>query len=66
MRTELKNDREGLIAQSVRTNVDVSVNHLRTGSAALERLVRSGEVTIVGAEYWLETGVVEFFEGGDD
>jgi carbonic anhydrase len=42
--------------------VEVSVNHLRTGSAALERLVRSGDVTIVGAEYWLETGVVEFFD----
>lgn len=62
MRTELKNDREGLIAQSVRTNVEVSVNHLRTGSAALERLVRSGDVVIVGAEYSLETGIVEFFD----
>jgi carbonic anhydrase len=66
MRTELKNDRDGLIAESVRSNVEVSVNHLRTGSAALERLVRSGDVTIVGAEYSLETGIVEFFDGAGD
>ena len=66
MRTELKNDHDGLIAESVRSNVEVSVNHLRTGSAALERLVRSGDVTIVGAEYSLETGIVEFFDGAGD
>jgi carbonic anhydrase len=66
MKTELKNDREGLIAQSVRQNVRLAVNHLRTGSAALERLVRNGEVTIVGAEYFLETGIVEFFDAAGD
>jgi carbonic anhydrase len=66
MRTELKNDREGLIEQSVRQNVRLSVSQLRSGSATLERLVRSGDVTIVGAEYFLETGVVEFFDVAGD
>jgi carbonic anhydrase len=56
-------DPEALVRQAVRANVLASVNHLRHGSEILERLVQQGRLLIVGAEYSLETGVVEFFEG---
>lgn len=55
--------REALIAQAVRENVRYTVSELTRQSDILGRLVRSGKVRIVGAEYWLETGKVEFFEG---
>jgi len=41
----------------------VSVSHLRHGSAALEELSRNDGLLVVGAEYSLETGMVEFFDG---
>ena len=41
-----------------------SVNHLRHGSAVLERLIQEEGLLVVGAEYSLETGVVDFFDGG--
>jgi len=40
-----------------------SVKNLRRGSEILEQLVQDGSLTIVGAEYSLETGVVQFLEG---
>jgi carbonic anhydrase len=51
------------VAQAVRANIRASVNHLRHGSPVLEQLIRDEGVLVVGAEYSLETGVVEFFEG---
>jgi carbonic anhydrase len=51
-----------LAAESVRENVRASVEQLRHGSEIIEGLVQRGELRIVGAEYSLETGVVEFFE----
>ena len=54
---------EGLIRRAVRANVVASVGHLRHGSEILERLIQTDGLVIVGAEYCLETGVVEFFEG---
>jgi len=53
---------EELVRHAVRANVRASVDHLRHGSALLEELIRGGRLTVVGAEYSLETGVVEFFE----
>ena len=61
LRTELRNDEEALIRQAVRANVGVSVSHLRYGSDVLERLIRNEGLAVVGAEYSLETGEVEFF-----
>jgi len=61
--TELRNDPEALVGQAVRANVCASVDHLRHGSEILEQLIREDEILIVGAEYSLETGVVEFFDG---
>jgi carbonic anhydrase len=63
MKTELRNDMDSLIGNAVRSNVRVSTNHLRHGSALLEQLIRHEGLMVVGAEYSLETGVVEFFDG---
>lgn len=60
--TELKNDHEALVRQSVRANIRASVSHLRHGSELLEQLIDSDKLIIVGAEYSLETGLVEFFD----
>jgi carbonic anhydrase len=43
--------------------VRASVDHLRHGSALLEQLIRHEGLMVVGAEYSLETGIVEFFDG---
>jgi carbonic anhydrase len=59
--TELKHDHERLIGQAVRANVRASVNQLRHGSDVLELLIRRDGLRVVGAEYSLETGVVDFF-----
>jgi carbonic anhydrase len=59
--TELKHNREELIRQAVRANIRVSVNHLSHGSELLEQLIQQGKLRVVGGEYSLETGVVEFF-----
>ena len=48
--------------RSVRNNIRMSVNQLRHGSEILEQLVQNDGLLVVGAEYSLETGVVEFFE----
>ncbi|MEZ4706901.1 MAG: carbonic anhydrase [Caldilineaceae bacterium] len=61
--TDLRNDPTKLAQQAVRANVRVSANHLRYGSAILEHLIQNDGLLIVGAEYSLETGQVEFFEG---
>ena len=62
LETELKHDSDALVRHAIRNNVRVSVNHLRHGSEVLEELQKKGLV-VVGAEYSLETGIVEFFEG---
>jgi carbonic anhydrase len=63
LKTELRNDMDSLVRHAVRSNVAVSVSHLRYGSPVLEQLIRSDGLEVVGAEYSLETGVVEFFDG---
>ena len=65
LRTELKNDRKALLRHAIRANVGVSVSHLRHGSEILESLIQSDGLVVVGAEYSLETGEVEFFDGLD-
>ena len=54
---------DALIRRAVRANVKASVGHLRHGSDVLERLIQTDGLAIVGAEYCLETGIVEFFDG---
>ena len=60
----LRDNPDALVGHAVRANIRASVNHLRHGSAILERLVQQGELLIVGAEYSLETGRVDFFDDG--
>ena len=62
LNTELSRDRDALVRQAVRANVGVSVSHLRHGSELLEELIERDGVRVVGAEYSLETGAVEFFD----
>jgi carbonic anhydrase len=61
--TELRHDPQALVRQAVRANVRVSASHLRHGSEVLEHLIQRDGLLVVGAEYSLETGVVEFFDG---
>lgn len=49
--------------RAVRANIRASANHLRHGSQILERLIHQDGLRVVGAEYSLETGEVDFFEG---
>ena len=60
--TDLKNDVNALVEQAVRANIRSSVDHLRHGSQVLEQLVRDEGLMVVGAEYSLETGEVDFFD----
>jgi carbonic anhydrase len=55
-------DPDELLRAAVRANVRASVNHLRRGSELLEKLIPEIGLLVVGAEYSLETGEVEFFE----
>ena len=64
--TDLKDDPDGLLAHAVRANIRASANHLRHGSETLERLIAHDGLTVVGAEYSLDTGVVCFFDGVPD
>ena len=61
--TELRNDPDALERQAVRANIRASANHLRHGSQMIEQLIQSNGLVVVGAEYSLETGVVDFFDG---
>lgn len=53
---------EQLLRDSVRANVLASADHLRHGSKFLEDMVRNQELMIVGAEYDIDTGLVDFFD----
>jgi carbonic anhydrase len=61
--TNLGDDPNALFNQAVRANIRASVNHLRHGSEIIEHLIQKDGLKVVGAEYSLETGVVDFFEG---
>jgi carbonic anhydrase len=63
LETELRHDLDALVARAVRSNVNLSVNHLKHGSDLLEDLILHAGLLVVGAEYSLETGVIEFFDG---
>ncbi|MEA2624870.1 MAG: carbonic anhydrase [Candidatus Binatota bacterium] len=60
--TELKRDPETLVKEAVRANIRASVDHLRHGSEVLEQLIQNEGLIVVGAEYSLDSGVVEFFD----
>lgn len=60
--TELRHDSEALVREAVRANVRISASQLRHGSEVLEQLIQNDGLLVVGAEYSLETGVVDFFD----
>jgi carbonic anhydrase len=64
--TDLRHDSAALVQHAVRANIRASANHLRHGSAILEQLIEREGLLVVGAEYSLESGVVDFFDGIDE
>jgi carbonic anhydrase len=56
-------DDDALVRKAVRANVRASAGHLRYGSDVLESLIQHQGLLVVGAEYSLETGAVDFFDG---
>jgi carbonic anhydrase len=60
--TDLRHDPKSLMKHAVRANVRTSVNQLRYGSEVLEQLGQDNGLCVVGAEYSLETGLVEFLD----
>lgn len=63
LRTGEIRDRDELIQRAARENVRYSAEALRHGSTIIETLVEDRELSIVGAEYSLDTGAVDFFDG---
>jgi len=63
LETELRHDLDALVSRAVRANIRTSVDHLRHGSDVLEQLIDREGLVVVGAEYSLETGRVDFFDG---
>ncbi len=63
LETELRHNHDALVHHAVRANIRTSVNQLRHGSQILEQLIQNNGLLVVGAEYSLETGIVDFFDG---
>jgi carbonic anhydrase len=61
--TNLAQEPDALMRKAVRANIRASASHLRRGSAILEQLIDQGDLLVVGAEYSLDTGLVDFFDG---
>lgn len=66
LKTGLRNQRDELIQEAVRANIRASADHLRHGSRVLEELIEKDGLLVVGAEYSLESGLVDFFDGMPD
>lgn len=64
--SEISHDKETLIRESIRANIRVSTKKLRHGSKLLESLIQNKGLLILGAEYCLESGRVEFFENNKE
>jgi carbonic anhydrase len=54
---------DSLLNEAVRANIRASAERLRHASPIIEDLESNEGLAIVGAEYSLETGVVDFFDG---
>ena len=63
LETGTRQNPDALVCHAVRANIRASANHLRHGSQILAQLIQKGKLLVVGAEYSLETGVVDFFDG---
>ena len=58
-----RQDPDTLLQRAVRSNIRASTDHLRHGSQILRELIQNKKLVVVGAEYSVETGVVDFFDG---
>jgi carbonic anhydrase len=56
-------NRDEVVREAVRANIRISAAHLRHASEILEEAIARNGLMVVGAEYSLETGVVDFFDG---
>jgi carbonic anhydrase len=63
LQTDPRLELDELVHQAVRANIRASVRHLRHGSEIIEHLIQKAGLMVVGAEYSLETGIVDFFDG---
>jgi len=66
LKTDLRQSREELVSSAVRANIRASADHLRRRSPVLTPMVDAEGLLIVGAEYSLRTGFVDFFDGWPD
>lgn len=62
LETDLRDAPDRLYRAAVRANVRMTANFVRHGSDIIETLVQRGDLWVVGAEYSLETGAVDFFD----
>ncbi len=62
LETELERGSDSLLEQAVRANIRASVSQLRHGSEILESLIETDGLLVVGADYSLEAGSVDFFD----
>jgi carbonic anhydrase len=56
-------EHQTLVGRAVRANIRMSADHLRHGSEVLEQAIERDGLLVVGAEYSLDSGVVDFFDG---
>jgi carbonic anhydrase len=61
--TDLRHDLPTLVHEAVRANIRASAMRLRHGSEIIENLIQNDGLMIVGGEYSLDTGEVDFFDG---
>ncbi len=66
LNTDLIDSPAALYEEAVKANVRVAANHLRHGSEILEGLIARDNLLVVGAEYSLESGRVDFFDNPID
>jgi carbonic anhydrase len=58
-----RSDWPALLESTIRGNVRASAGDIRRRSTVIQELIRRDGLRVVGAEYSLETGVVDFFDG---
>jgi carbonic anhydrase len=62
LQSEDRPEHDELLSQAITANIRNSVNHLRHQSDILRRMTKDDGLLVIGAEYSLATGVVNFFE----
>lgn len=63
LKTPPGQDGGALSRTAIRSHIRASVDHLRCRSSVLGRFIAEDGLAVVGAEYALESGVVDFFAG---